>query len=87
MFVPLLICLLIVGVASNIISMTMKCRLIDDGVEAKRWSWWSRDFRMVNRTYREYYPNSIMPSIDRYVGYLVYALFAAVVLAGTLFKG
>jgi hypothetical protein len=87
MFVPLLICLLIIGMAHNIISITMKLRLIDDGVPNNRFSWWSRDFREVNRMYREHYPNSVWPSIDRYVGYLVYALFAAVVLTGTLSKG
>lgn len=87
MFVPLLICLLIVGMVNNIISITMKLRLIDDGVVNERFSWWSRDFREVNRTYREHYPNSVWPIIDRYVGYLVYALFAAVVLTGTLSKG
>jgi hypothetical protein len=86
-FVPLLICFLIVGIAHNIISMTMKFRLIDDGVEAKWCSWWSRDFREVQRTYRERYPNSLWPEIDRYVGYLVYALFAAVLLTGAILKG
>ena len=87
MFVPLLICLLIIGMASNIISITMKFRLIEDGVAREGFSWWSRDFREVNRKYREHYPNSVWPSIDRYVGYLVYALFAAVVVAGTLPRG
>ena len=87
MFVPLLICLLIIGMASNIISITMKFRLIEDGGAREGFSWWSRDFREVNRKYREHYPNSVWPSIDRYVGYLVYALFAAVVVAGTLPRG
>jgi len=84
MFVPVLISLLIIGTASNIISIGMKLRLID---RKERFSWWSRDFREVNRAYREHYPNSLWPVIDHYVGYLVYALFAAVLLAGTLSNG
>jgi hypothetical protein len=87
MFVRLLICFLIVGMASNVISITMKLRLINGDITNKRFSWWSRDFREVNRTYRECYPNSLWPSIDRHVGYFLYALFAAVVLAGSLSKG
>lgn len=86
MFVPLLISLLIIGMASNIISITMKLRLIDGGVMKERFSWWSHDFREVNRAYREHYPNSLWPDIDRYVGYLVYASLAAVVLAGMFQK-
>jgi hypothetical protein len=49
MFVPLLISLLIIATASNIISIRMKLRLIDG---KERFSWWSRDFREVNRAYR-----------------------------------
>jgi hypothetical protein len=86
MFVPLLICLLIVGLASNIISVIMKIRVNEQRVEGPRLSWWSRDFRAVTRTYREYYPNSILPDAERYVSYVVYALFVAVVLTGTLSK-
>ena len=75
------------GVISNIISITMKIRVNGQRVEGQRLSWWSRDFREVNRKYREYYLSSILPDIDRYISYLVYALFAAVVLTGTLSKG
>ena len=87
MFVALLICFLIIGMASIIISITMKLRLIENCGMKEKFSWRSYDFREVKRTYRDQYPNSVWPSIDRYLGYLVYALFAAVVLASTLARG
>ena len=84
MFVPLLVVFLILGMASNIISVSMKRRLIENGAEGL--SWWARDFRVVNRLYRDRYPDSVWPTIDRYLGYLLYALFAAFVLSGVRSK-
>jgi hypothetical protein len=83
MFVTVLICFLMVGAASNIICVTMKIRVNEQRAEGQQLSWWSHDFREVNRMYREHHPNSILPTLDRYLSYLLYALFAAALLTGT----
>jgi hypothetical protein len=64
----------------------MKIRVNEQRVEGQQLSWWSRNFREVNRMYREQYPNSILPTLDRYLGYVLYALFAGAVLTGAILK-
>jgi hypothetical protein len=65
----LLGCFLVVGLSANIISISMKIRVNDRRPHDQKLSWWSRDFREVNRAYRECYPESVLPDVDRYGGY------------------
>jgi len=85
-FLVFLISLLIVGLVSISISLTMKLRVNEKRDEGVKLSWWSRDFRETNRLYREYYPASSLPDMDTCVGYLVYALLVAFLLTGLLKK-
>jgi hypothetical protein len=64
----------------------------EDGVneelhEDRRLSWWSRNYRQVNRIYGERHPESILPDLNRYAGYLAIALFAAMILLGITSRG
>jgi hypothetical protein len=80
----LLFTFLLLGAVANVIFMTMKIRVNSKRLDGEKFPWWVRDFRRVNQKYSEYYPNSILPDIDRYGGYFLYGLFAVVILAGLL---
>jgi hypothetical protein len=84
MLIPLLVCLLVVGIVVDVISVWMKMRVNEELPEDRRLSWWSRDYRQVNRIYSEQHPDSILPNLNRYGGYLAMALFATIALAGIL---
>jgi hypothetical protein len=82
---------LIVGIAiliviSNAIAVTMKLRVNSMRPEDQRLSWWARDFREVNRAYREYYPASALSEIDHYAFYFLLVAFAAFVLTSIFTK-
>ena len=78
------ICLLVLATIINVISITMKIRVNAKRFDDEKLSWWSRDFRAVNRAYREYYPDSLLPDIDQYSYYVLLALFVAMLLIGLI---
>jgi hypothetical protein len=84
MLVPLLICFLVFGIALDSLSAWMKMRVNEELPEDRRLSWWSRNYRQVNQVYGDQHPDSILPDLNRYGGYLVMALFAASILVGIL---
>lgn len=84
MLVPVFMSLVVLGIINNAISATMKFRVNARRFDDQKLSWWSRDFREVNRAYREHYPASVLPGVDRYSYYLLLALFVALLLIGVL---
>jgi len=81
---PILICLVVVGIFVNAISIWMKVRVNEELPEDRRLSWWSRDFREVNRLYRGKHPDSSLPDLDQYGGYFLYGLVAVVIVIGIM---
>ena len=86
MFWTLLVCLLVVAVINNIISIIMKIRVNASRSDDQKLSWWSRDFREVNRAYQEYDPDSVMPDLDKYGTYVLFAFLAAILLVSITSK-
>jgi hypothetical protein len=84
MFVSLVVCFLIVGVTLDLVSAWMKIRVNKELPADRRLSWWSRNYRQVQRSYGEQHPGSLLPELSRYGGYLAAALFAAMILVGIL---
>jgi hypothetical protein len=84
MVVALLVCFLVLGIPLDVLSIWMKMRVNEELPEDQRLSWWSRNYRQVERIYGEQHPDSVLPDLSRYVGYLVMALFAAFILVGII---
>lgn len=84
MFTIIVSSLVILAIPLNVIAWLMKSRVNAALPEDKQFSWWSRDFRGVNRAYRENFPNSVLPDIDRYGGYAIWILFAGLILVSLL---
>jgi hypothetical protein len=82
MLVPLVVCFVVVGIALDVVSIWMKTR-VNEGLPAdRRLSWWSRNYRLVERIYGEQHPDSVLPDLSRYGGYLAVVLFVVTVLVG-----
>lgn len=47
------ICVLILGLVSDALFVSIKIRINERLPEDRRLSWWWRDYRQVNRVYRE----------------------------------
>jgi hypothetical protein len=84
MFVSLVACFFVVGIPVDIVSTWMKIRLNEELPTDRRLSWWSRNYRQVERMYRERHPDSLLPDLSRYGGYFAVSLFAAMILMGLL---
>ena len=82
MFVSLMVCFFVVGIPLDIVSTWMKIRANEELPADRRLSWWSRNYRQVERIYGEQHPDSILPDLSRYGGYLAVSLFAAMILMG-----
>jgi hypothetical protein len=54
----------------------MKLRVNDTLQQSERFSWWNRDARAISRKYREFFPDSYLPDVERYSFWLFLALFA-----------
>lgn len=78
------ICILVLAIIINVISIIMKVRVNAKRFDDEKLSWWSRDFRAVNSAYREYYPDSVLPGIDQYSYYILLALFVVMLLIGLI---
>ncbi len=84
MLVFLFICVCVLLTPLWILSTWMKIRVNEELPEDRQLSWWSRNYRQVERIYREQHPDSIVPDLTRYGGYLALALFAAIILVGII---
>jgi hypothetical protein len=82
MVTALLVCILAVGIPLDFLLVWMKMRVNEALPDDRRLSWWSRNYRQVERVYGEQHPDSVLPDLSRYAGYLVMALFAALILVG-----
>jgi hypothetical protein len=80
MFLALLICFLIVGIATDFLSVWMKMQVNQQLPEDQRLSWWSRNYRQVNKLYGTQNPDSILPDLNRGGTVVVIALFAAMIV-------
>jgi hypothetical protein len=87
MVVVLIVCILALGIPLDVLSIWMKIRVNEALPEDRRLSWWSRNYRQVERIYGEQHPESVLPDLSRYAGYLVMALFAALILVGIIQRG
>jgi hypothetical protein len=86
MVVFLFICIFVLGIPLNFLSMWMKMSVNENLPDESRLSWWSRDFREVERIYGEQNPDSILPDLSRYGSYVLIALLLAAFLAGFMLK-
>jgi hypothetical protein len=80
MFIYGIAAFLIFGVVTNASSTVMQMRVNDRVPEDERFSWWSRNYADVGRKYRELFPESPLPDIARYSGWICLLLLAAGVL-------
>jgi hypothetical protein len=87
MVVVLIVCILALGIPLDVLSIWMKIRVNEALPEDRRLSWWSRNYRQVERIYGEQHPESVLPDLSRYAGYLVMALFAALILVRIIQRG
>jgi hypothetical protein len=80
MFIYGIVAFLIFGVVTSASSTVMKMRVNDRVPEDERFSWWSRNYADVGRKYRQLFPDSVLPDIARYSGWISLLLLAAGVL-------
>jgi len=82
MLVVLFICVFVVGIPLDLLQIWMKMRVNEALSEDRRLSWWSWNYRQVERIYGEQHPDNPLPDLSRYGGYLVLALFGLLLLVG-----
>jgi hypothetical protein len=87
MLVALFICVFVFGIALDVLSIWMKTRVNEDLPRSSRLTWWSRNYRQVERIYGQQHPDSILPDLSRWGGYLVMALLASLILVGIISRG
>ena len=71
-----------IGIPLDILSMWMKARVNEDLPEDQKLSWWTRNYREVNRLYGEQHPESVLPDLNRYAYYIALGLMAIMILLG-----
>jgi hypothetical protein len=84
MFVASLVCFLVLGISLDVLSIWMKMRVNEALPQDRHLTWWSRNYRQVERIYGEQHPDSVLPDLSRYGGYLTMALFVAMILVGII---
>jgi hypothetical protein len=67
--------------------MLMKMHINEELPEDQRLSWWSRNYREVNRIYSERHPDSVLPDLNQYGYYLALALMAGMILLAITSRG
>jgi len=80
--VILLICIVVFGIVTDGLSIWMKTRVNEELPEGSRLSWWSRDYRQINQSYGKLHPDSILPDLNGWCGYLVLALVGVLIVVG-----
>jgi hypothetical protein len=86
MFIYGIIAFLIFGAVSSTASTVMKMHVNDRVSEDERFSWWSRNYAEVGRKHRDLFPDSLLPDIARYSGWICLLLLAAGVLVSLVEK-
>lgn len=84
MFVYGIVVFLIFGLVTDVASTVMKTQVNDKLPEGERFSWWARNYSAVGRKYREFYPDSLLPDLARYSGWVCLFLLVAAVLSSFL---
>jgi hypothetical protein len=84
MFVYGVIAFLVFGVVTSAASTVMQIRVNDRVPKDERFSWWSRNYAEVGRKHRELFPDSPLPDIARYSGWVCLLLLAIGVLNSLL---
>jgi|HubBroStandDraft_5_1064220.scaffolds.fasta_scaffold207576_2 hypothetical protein len=69
------------AVVTNSSGVVMKVRVNDTLPQSERFSWWNRDARGVSRKYRQLFPDSYLPDVERYSFWLFLVMLAACVIA------
>jgi hypothetical protein len=87
MVVLVLICVAI-GLVDTAMSMWMMSQVNERLPEGRKLAWWRRDnyWGTVNRAYREYFPDSILPNLESYFAVGVIVLIILLVLV-SFYKG
>jgi hypothetical protein len=75
------VALAFLAVVVNASDVAMKLRVNGTLQESERFSWWNRDARAVARKYRDLFPDSYLPDVERYSFWLFLVLLAAGVVA------
>jgi hypothetical protein len=70
------IILVLLVVVTNIADIAMKLEINGELPPEEKFSWWSRNYWGVERRYREFHPESYLPSVARWSFWLFVALFA-----------
>lgn len=72
---------IVFGLITDYASTVMKVRLNKMLPENERFSWWARNYSAVSNKYREFHPNSHLPDLARYSGWICIFLFVVGVLS------
>lgn len=78
--------LVVAGVISDVATTLMKKRINEGLPDESKLAWWSRDYARVNRLYEGLHPESNLPDVARYSGYVAVGFFACLVLTALLAK-
>jgi hypothetical protein len=81
MFGSFFLILVFIALASICSNLVMRIRLIKRLPSENGISWWMRSSDEVGRTYQELFPGSYLPSIIRYVFWLLLATAAAILVS------
>lgn len=84
MVLLLFICIVIFGIVTDGLSIWMKLRANEELPEGRRLSWWSRNYREVNQSYGKLHPDSVLPDLNAWCGYLVLALVGGLIVVGLI---
>ncbi len=86
MFGLLFLALVIIGLVSNVLHMTMRIRLLRIDPARDRIEWLSfRSWNEVVETYQEFFPRSALPRICR-VAFWAFIAFATIALFAIILK-
>jgi hypothetical protein len=86
MLLALFICIFALGIPLDVLSIWMKMRVNKELPEGERLCWRSRNYRKVEDTYSEQHPDSILPKVSRYGGFIILALLIAAFLLSISLK-
>jgi hypothetical protein len=87
MTIALVVCFVAFAIPLDILCVWMKKRVNEELPEDLRLSWWSRNYRQVERLYGEQNPDSILPDLSRYGYYVALALMGVMVLLAVTSRG
>jgi hypothetical protein len=73
------------GLITDGTATIMKIRINEKLPQGERFSWWARNYSAVGQKYRELFPNSLLPDISRYSGWICVLLFVASIMASLFF--